>query len=283
MTHKFRLGYVDGQHGQVHYTTLGEGPPVLLLHWAPSNARQYEHVMPRLAARGLRCIAFDLPGYGRSHKDTVGWSCAQLAAELAVACDALDIERGFAVGGHLSAAVVAELAILQPSRWPKVVLDGSPTLTPAQMADVMRHFVGLTPLFDASGPGSHKTFVWDMTETYLSEWDPDYRATPATIADHYAAMADYLQMGYAALRGFIDPAAPKAGLAIYKAIERWPLVHTRVLALTAEREALRAGHPLAMSLLPDARDHCFAGSHPLMNPARAGEYAGVIADFLRQD
>lgn len=275
-----RLGYVDGQHGQVHYTTLGDGPPVLLLHWAPSNARQYEHVMPQLAAQGLRVIAFDLPGYGRSHKNTEGWTCAQMAAELAVGCDALGIEHGFAVGGHLSAAVVAELAILQPERWPRIVLDGSPTLTPEQMAAVMKHFAGLSPLFNESG--SHKRFVWDMTETFLSEWDPDYRATPENLGVHYAYMADYLQMGFAPLRAFIDPSAPKGGLAVYKAIERWPLVRTRVLALTAEREALRAGHPTAVSLLQDVREHCFPGSHPLMNPARAAEYAGVIARFLKE-
>lgn len=275
-----RLGYVDGQHGQVHYTTLGDGPPVLLLHWAPSNARQYEHVMPLLAAQGLRAVAFDLPGYGRSHKATEGWTCAQLAAELAVGCDALGIDRGFAVGGHLSAAVVAELAILQPERWPRIVLDGSPTLTPEQMAAVMKHFAGLTPVF--SDTGSHKRFVWDMTETFLSEWDPDYRATPQNIAVHYAYMADYLQMGFAPLRAFIEPGAPKGGLAVYKAMERWPLVRSRVLALTAEREALRAGHPTAVSLLQDVREHCFPGSHPLMNPARAAEYAGVIAAFLKE-
>ncbi len=128
-----------------------------------------------------------------------------MAAEVTVACDALGIGQGFAVGGHLSAAVVAELAILQPERWPKIVLDGSPTLTPAQMAQLMSHFAGLSPLF--SDTGNHKAFVWDMTETFLREWDPDYRATPETIAVQYGFMADYLQMGYAALRGFLEPGA----------------------------------------------------------------------------
>jgi len=273
-----RLGYVDGCHGQVHYTVQGEGPALLLLHWAPLNARQYGHVMPVLAGRGYRVIAFDLPGYGRSHKDVAGWTCQQLAAELAVACDVLQIEQGFAVGGHLSAAVVAELAILQPARWPRIVLDGSPTLTPGQMADLMRPFAGLSPAFAASG--SHKTFVWEMTETFVREWDPDYRASPQTMAEHYAFMADYLQMGYAALRGFLDPAVPKGGLAVYRAIERWPLVRSRVLAMTAERDALRPGHALAVSLLQDVGEHCFPGSHPLTDPQRAAEYGGVIADFL---
>ncbi len=280
MSSSARLGYVDGRHGQVHYTVQGDGPPVLLLHWAPSNARQYEQVMPVLAARGLRVIAFDLPGYGRSHKDTAGWTCEQLAEELAVACDGLGIDRGRVVGGHLSAAVAAELAILQPGRWPKIVLDGSPTLTGEQMAALMRRFVGLSPRFDDSG--SHKTFVWDMTEAFLGEWDPDYRATPQNIAVQYGFMADYLQMGYAALRAFLEPDAPKGGLATYRAIERWPLVRARVLALTAEREALRPGHAKAVSLLQDVREHCFPGSHPLMNPARAVEYADVIARFLKE-
>ena len=275
-----RQGYVDGRHGQVHYTAQGDGPPVLLLHWAPSNARQYEHVMPVLAAHGLRVIAFDLPGYGRSHKDTAGWTCEQLAAELAVACDALGITRGFAVGGHLLVVVVAELSILQPERWPKIVLDGSPTLTGEQMAALMSRFAGLSPRFDDSG--SHKTFIWDMTEAFLGEWDPDYRATPQNITVQYGFMADYLQMGYSALRAFLEPDAPKGGLATYRAIERWPLVRARVLALTAEREALRPGHDKAVSLLQDVREHCFPGSHPLMNPARAAEYANVIAGFLKQ-
>jgi pimeloyl-ACP methyl ester carboxylesterase len=281
MSAPLRLGYVDGRHGQIHYRTQGAGPAVLLLHWAPSNGRQYEHIQPALAAHGFRVLALDLPGFGRSHKAAEGWTCEQMAAELAVACDALAIERGFAVGGHLSAAVVAELAILQPQRWPKIVLDGSPTLDAAQMAALMSHFAGMSPLFDASG--SHKAFTWDMTETFLSEWDPDYRATPETIAVQYAYMADYLQMGYAAIRGYIESDAPKGGLSVYKAIERWPLIHTTVLAMTAEREALRAGHARAVSLLPGCREHEFPGSHPIMNPARAAEYADVVAAFLKRD
>ena len=281
MSTPIRLGYVDGRHGQVHYAAQGDGPPVVLLHWAPSNARQYEHVMPVLAAHGLRVVAFDLPGYGRSHKNAEGWTCQQFAAEIAAACDALGLGRGHAVGGHLSAAVVAELAILQPERWPRVVFDGSPTLTPEQMAALMGRFKGLSPAFRETG--AHKSFVWDMTEAFLGEWDPDYRATPQTLATQYAYMADYLQMGHAALRAFLEPGAPRGGLAVYQAMERWPLVRSRVLALTAEREALRPGHAKAVSLLGDVREHCFPGSHPLMNPARAAEYADVIAAFLAAD
>lgn len=276
-----RSAYADGRHGQVHYRSLGDGDPVILLHWAPSNGRQYELVMPELARAGFRAVAVDIPGYGRSHKDASGWSCAEMAAEIAVALRAAGIERGYAVGGHLSAAIVAELAIAEPARWPRIVLDGSPTLTPEEMAHLMGRFAGLSPGYDATS-GKHKTFVWDMTERFLAEWDPDYRATPENFATQYAYMADYLQMGFAPIRAFIEPGAvPRGGLATYNAIERWPLIRSSVLAMTADREALRPGHARAVGLLKDAREHCFPGSHPLMDAGRAGEYAGVIADFLR--
>ena len=283
-SNRIRCGYADGAHGQVHYRVLepSSAPreePVVLLHWAPSNGRQYEHLMPLFAARGLRVLAVDIPGYGRSHKEATGWSCGEMAAEIAVALRDLGVGRAFAVGGHLSAAIVAELAIAEPARWPRIVLDGSPTLLPEEMAHLMARFAGLSPALSDSG--AHRSFVWEMTERFLGEWDPDYRVTPETLPVQYAYMADYLQMGFAPIRAFIDPAdTRRGGLGTYRALERWPLIGAAVLALTAEREALRPGHARAVGLLRDVREHCFAGSHPLLNAARADEYVGVIADFL---
>lgn len=275
---RIRCGYADGRHGQVHYRELGTGTPLVLMHWAPSNGRQVEHFMPLFAARGFRVLALDIPGYGRSHKDTAGWSCAQMAAEIAAALDDLGgVPQGFVVGGHLSAAVAAEMAIAEPARWPRIVLDGSPTLTPEQMTALMSAFAGLNPAWSADG--AHRTFVWDMTERFLHEWNPDYRATADHLETQYAFMADYLQMGFAPIRAFLEPSA-KGGLATYDAHARWPLVPARVLALTAEREPLRPAHDRAVSLLRDVRAHEFAGLHPFVVPSRAAEYVSVISNFL---
>lgn len=275
-----RRHYADGAHGQIHLTELGVGDPLILLHWAPSNARQYEAQIPAFARRGFRVIAVDIPGYGRSHKEAAGWSCAEMAAEIAVALGRFGIARGYALGGHLSAAIVAELAIAEPARWPRIVLDGSPTLTSEEMSHLMGRFAGLSPALSASG--AHKSFVWDMTERFLGEWDPNYAVTAETLPVQYAYMADYLQMGFAPIAAFIDPANSKrGGLGTYRAIERWPLIEAEVLAMTAEREALRPGHARAVSLLKHPREHCFAGSHPLMDATRCEEYVGVVSAFLR--
>lgn len=55
-----RLAYVDA----------GSGPAVLLLHGEPTWSFLWRRVMPPLLAAGFRCIAPDLPGFGRSDKPT---------------------------------------------------------------------------------------------------------------------------------------------------------------------------------------------------------------------
>jgi haloalkane dehalogenase len=62
----------DGGTLRVHY--LDEGPKngaiVLLLHGEPSWSFLYRKMIPTLVAAGLRCIAPDLVGFGRSDKPT---------------------------------------------------------------------------------------------------------------------------------------------------------------------------------------------------------------------
>ncbi|NDG83711.1 MAG: alpha/beta fold hydrolase [Proteobacteria bacterium] len=50
--------------GEIHYTESGEGPPLLLLHANPGDARDWEAVVPDLSKR-FRVIALDWPGYAQ--------------------------------------------------------------------------------------------------------------------------------------------------------------------------------------------------------------------------
>jgi haloalkane dehalogenase len=55
---------------RVHYVDEGDSgaEPVLLLHGQPTWSYLYRHVIARLVARGLRAVAPDLVGFGRSDK-----------------------------------------------------------------------------------------------------------------------------------------------------------------------------------------------------------------------
>ena len=69
---------------QPHYTEIdglrlarideGDGSPVVLFHGEPTWSFLWRKVIPPLLAAGRRCIAPDLPGFGRSDKPTdFGW------------------------------------------------------------------------------------------------------------------------------------------------------------------------------------------------------------------
>lgn len=66
----FEPHYVDIDGLRMHYVDEGpaDGPVVLLLHGEPSWSYLYRFMIPPLAAAGLRAIAPDLPGFGRSDK-----------------------------------------------------------------------------------------------------------------------------------------------------------------------------------------------------------------------
>jgi haloalkane dehalogenase len=58
----------DGITVRMHYVDEGSGRPVLLLHGEPSWSFLYRKMIPVLAAAGLRAVAPDLIGFGRSDK-----------------------------------------------------------------------------------------------------------------------------------------------------------------------------------------------------------------------
>lgn len=55
-----------GEPGRFVYRELGEGHPILLLHGWPTSSFLWRNVMPHLARAGMRAIALDLPGFGRT-------------------------------------------------------------------------------------------------------------------------------------------------------------------------------------------------------------------------
>ena len=126
----FPPNYVDVGDGlRMHY--VDEGPrnadPVLLLHGEPSWSYLYRRMIPVIAAAGLRAIAPDLIGFGRSDKPTeredytyqshVDWMHAFIRS--------LDLKRatffGQDWGGLIGLRIVAEA----PDRFDRVVASNT--------------------------------------------------------------------------------------------------------------------------------------------------------------
>ena len=57
------MEHVDANGIRFAFLSEGEGPLVLLFHGFPDTAHTWDHVMPRIAAKGYRAVAPFLRGY----------------------------------------------------------------------------------------------------------------------------------------------------------------------------------------------------------------------------
>ena len=124
----------DGGSLRLAYVEAGpaDGPVALLLHGEPSWSFLYRHVMRVLSDAGVRCVAPDLVGFGRSDKPTsvadhtfarhVEW-----VRELAF--DRLDLHEVTLVGQDWGGLIGLRLVAEHPDRFAAVVAanTGLPT------------------------------------------------------------------------------------------------------------------------------------------------------------
>lgn len=96
---------------RVLFRTLGEGPPLLLVHGLMTSSYSWRYVVEPLARR-YRVIAPDLPGAGRSDKPRVRYTAAALARWLIEFTDVLRVRGcraiGNSLGGYLCMRAVLE-------------------------------------------------------------------------------------------------------------------------------------------------------------------------------
>jgi haloalkane dehalogenase len=144
---------------RVHYVDEGprEADPVLMLHGEPSWSYLYRKVIPVVTAAGLRAVAPDLVGFGRSDKPAergdytyerhVGWMAELL--------DRLDLKRITLLcqdwGGLIGLRLVAE----HPRRFARVVAANTflPTgdVRPADAFFAWQQYSQSVPEFRAGG------------------------------------------------------------------------------------------------------------------------------------
>ena len=95
----------------------GQGAPVVCLHGVPASSFLYRKLVPELARRGLRGIAFDFPGMGLAGRPAgFDYSWSGLARWTASAVDALGIDRCHLVVHDIGGPVGFEWAIAHPER-----------------------------------------------------------------------------------------------------------------------------------------------------------------------
>lgn len=87
----------------IFYEDWGHGKPVVLIHGWPLSHEMWEYQLTELPKHGVRCIAYDRRGFGKSSKPWSGYDYNTLAGDLKAVLDELDLEDvtlvGFSMGG----------------------------------------------------------------------------------------------------------------------------------------------------------------------------------------
>jgi haloalkane dehalogenase len=95
----------------------GEGETVVLMHGIPVSSFLYRKVLPLLAERGLRGVAFDLPGLGLAERpEGLDYTWTGLGRWTGAAIDALGIDRCHLVIHDVGGPVALEWALRNRDR-----------------------------------------------------------------------------------------------------------------------------------------------------------------------
>jgi haloalkane dehalogenase len=272
--------YAETSDGlRMAYVDEGSGPTVLLLHGEPSWSYLYRKMIPVLVDAGLRVIAPDLIGFGRSDKPSEidDYTYARHVEWLrSVLFDQLDLTDVTLVcqdwGGLLGLRLVAE----HPDRFGRVVAantglpDGTRRLPDAWWQ--FRDFVQATP--DLPIGFLVKSGCADgLTDEEIAAYDapfPDasYKAGARAFPDLIPQTED-------------NPATP-ANQAAWRVLERWDKPF--LCAFSDKDPITGGGDRVLIERIPGAKGQPHTtiegGSHFLQED-RGPELAKVIVDWLR--
>jgi haloalkane dehalogenase len=258
----FESRYRDFHGIRLAHLDLGDGSPVVFVHGEPTWSFLWRHVIPPVRDAGYRCIAPDLPGFGRSDKPLdIGWYTYDRHAESLLALvDELDLRETTVVVHDWGGPVGLRVAVERPERFARIVVLDTGL------------FTGHQPMNDA----------WMRFRAFVERTED----LPVGLLVRRACLTDPGDEVIAAYDAPFPNAAAKAGARAF------PLI----LPLTPDAPGAAAGQRVLDALRGDTRPKLFlwADSDPVLPletgrrfaAALGGEIDHVIAGashFLQED
>jgi non-heme chloroperoxidase len=201
-----RRSYIETGDGvSLFYNDWGTGKPVVFSHAWGLNADIWEYQLTELTDQGLRCIAYDRRGHGRSSDPGRGYDYNTLSDDLAAIIERLDLADVTLVGFSMGSGEVARyLSRHGSSRIARIVLvsamspkpDGGlfPSFIAGLKEDRPAFLAGGVPLFTGSDPAVSPA----MSQWVLAQF---LRASPKAMIECMRAIsASDLRADFGALK-----------------------------------------------------------------------------------
>ena len=128
----------DGESYRIYVEEAGSGIPLVCLHTAGSDGRQFRHLLtdPDVTSK-YRVLAFDMPWHGKSNPPN-GWqnqeyqlTTSSYRAIVRAFCAALELDRPVLMGCSMGGRIVLHLALDHAADYRAVIaLEGADKLNP---------------------------------------------------------------------------------------------------------------------------------------------------------
>jgi pimeloyl-ACP methyl ester carboxylesterase len=110
-----------GRRHRIYVEEAGEGTPLVCLHTAGADGRQYRALMnDERVTSGHRVIAFDMPWHGKSsppagwHNEEYQLTSAQYTSMILAIASALELDRPILIGCSIGGRIALHLALEHP-------------------------------------------------------------------------------------------------------------------------------------------------------------------------
>jgi non-heme chloroperoxidase len=200
-----RHSYIETSAASLFYTDWGTGKPMVFSHAWGLSAEIWEYQLTALSEQGLRCIAYDRRGHGRSSDPGCGYDYDTLSDDLAAIIERLDLTEVTLVGFSMGSGEVARyLSRHGAGRIARVALVGAvapkpdgglfPGFVAALKKDRPAFLAGGVPLF----MGSDSAVSSAMSQWVLTQF---LHASPKAMIECMRAIsASDLRADFAALK-----------------------------------------------------------------------------------
>jgi pimeloyl-ACP methyl ester carboxylesterase len=138
--------WIDGRPYRIFVEEAGKGVPLLCLHTAGADSRQFRHVLnDSEVGRRFRVVAFDMPYHGRSNPPERWWleryrlTTKSYVAAIRSVWQALGLDRPVVLGCSMGGAIVLKLAADFGHELTGVVGLESSAYAPGRYNDFLHH------------------------------------------------------------------------------------------------------------------------------------------------
>ena len=137
---------IDGASHRIFVEEAGQGIPLLCLHTAGADSRQYRHLLNDAAVTSTyRVIAFDMPYHGRSNPPDGWWlrkyklKTVDYIAQIRAVWTALGLSRPVVLGCSMGGAIALKLAADYQRELRGIVGLESSAYAPGRYNDFLHH------------------------------------------------------------------------------------------------------------------------------------------------